>query len=913
MSHSLVLRVIIPVAVVLVLVISGLIAAMTWLSMQDARTNLGERAKLTALGLANGLAPLAWSVDWDGVQRELVSLRADPDYAGSIVWDESNKVVGQDGSADLGGRDIVGETSDINYIDDNGVAHLVGRVAVSLKTDRAEARMIPRLSGIAVGGFLALLITCGVLVYIVRGFIQPINALTSVMTGLAEGDVDIPIPAIDRPDEIGRMASATEVFKRNTLALIAGEARYRELLENLMEGVFQTTPEGRLLSANSAMVDILGWHSAEEMVATITDIAGQIYVHRSRRAELLRLVREKGGVRGFEASLRRKDGSRIEVLLSCRGVVAGGDFVGLEGTMVDITERKRVEQQLSIAATAFDSQEGMMVTDEHSVILRVNRAFLKASGYKASEVVGQTPRLFKSGRQNADFYRAMWKTIKRAGIWQGEMWNRRKNGEEYLVWLTISAVKGTDGVVTHYVGTQFDITERKEAEEKIQHLAFFDQLTGLPNRTLLLDRMRQAMTASERNANHGALLFIDLDNFKTLNDTLGHDMGDLLLKRVAELLRDCVRAGDTVARFGGDEFLLMLEGLSSNATDAAAHVDVVGEKIVAALNKPVLLNNTPFHCTPSIGVTLFKGQTASVEDLLKQADLAMYKSKAAGRNTIRFFDPGMEAAVMKRASLEADLRDAVEQKLLQVHFQPQVVGDGRVTGGEVLARWPHPIRGMVSPAEFIPLAEETGLILPLGLWVLETACSQLALWAEDPATAHLTLAVNVSARQFLQTDFVDQVSTILKNANANPKQLKLELTESLLVDNMQDVVEKMFALKASGVGFSLDDFGTGYSSLAYLKRLPLDQLKIDQSFVRDVLVDSNDAVIAKTVVALAQSFGLGVIAEGVETEAQRDFLASVGCQAYQGYFFSRPLPLADFERFVRDAGVPSAARLIVSS
>ncbi len=564
-------------------------------------------------------------------------------------------------------------------------------------------------------------------------------------------------------------------------------------------------------------------------------------------------------------------------------------------------QNKAANAELAIAATAFNSQEGMVVTDANSIILRVNQAFVASSGYAAAEVVGQNPRLLKSGRHDAEFYRAMWESVSASGMWQGEIWNRRKTGEDYLAWLTISAVKNSDGAVTNYVGTQFDITERKKAQERIQNLAFFDQLTGLPNRTLLLDRLKQAMTASARNGSHCALLLADLDDFKTINDILGHEMGDFVLRQVAQRLTECVRAEDSVSRLGGDEFILMLVGLSDNETEAASQVEAVSETVLAALNRPHQINDLPRHCTPSIGITLFKGHASSAENILKQADMAMYRAKAAGRNTIRFFDPEMETVVMARAAMEADLREAIRQNQFLLHYQPQVVGSGRVTGAEALVRWQHPKRGMVSPGQFIPLAEETGLILSLGAWVLESACRQLADWARRPEMADLTIAVNVSARQFRQPDFVDTVLETIKITGANPQRLKLELTESMLVDNIQDIIEKMFSLKGRGVGFSLDDFGTGYSSLSYLKRLPLDQLKIDQSFVRDVLVDPNDASIARTIVSLAQSLGLGVIAEGVETAEQRDFLANSGCHAYQGYFFSRPLPLADFEWFVRQS------------
>jgi diguanylate cyclase (GGDEF)-like protein len=392
------------------------------------------------------------------------------------------------------------------------------------------------------------------------------------------------------------------------------------------------------------------------------------------------------------------------------------------------------------------------------------------------------------------------------------------------------------------------------------------------------------------------LLFIDLDNFKTLNDTLGHDKGDLLLQQVARRLTACVREGDTVARLGGDEFMVILEDLSKRAHEAAAQTETIGEKILYALNLPYDLSGHEFHSTPSIGVALFTNHQNSIDELMKRADLAMYQAKAAGRNTLRFFDPEMQAVVNARAGLEKDLRNGLQQNQLRLYYQAQVDSKGTLTGAEALVRWQHPERGLVSPAEFIPLAEETGLILPLGHWVLETACHQLASWAAAENTSRLTIAVNVSARQLHQADFVAQVMAVLKATGASPHALKLELTESLLLDDIEEIILKMAELKAMGVGFSLDDFGTGYSSLSYLKRLPLDQLKIDQSFVRDLLTDPNDAAIARTVIALTQSFGLSVIAEGVETAEQRDFLASQGCHAYQGYFFGRPLPLADFER-----------------
>ena len=581
-------------------------------------------------------------------------------------------------------------------------------------------------------------------------------------------------------------------------------------------------------------------------------------------------------------------------------VAAAGSLliVASAAVVAHLRESRRMESEQRIAATAFESQQGMMVTDAKQIILQVNKAFTTLTGYTLQEVVGKTPRLLQSGRHNTDFYRAMWDQLDRTGAWEGEIWSRRKSGEVYPEWLLITAVKDSDGQVTHYIGALSDITSRKEAEHEINNLAFFDPLTTLPNRRLLLDRLKQAMASSLRSGKFGALLFIDLDNFKDLNDNRGHHIGDLLLQQVAKRLSAGTREGDTTARLGGDEFVVMLEDLSSVRQEAADHARVVGEKVLASLNQPYHLANSIHHSTPSIGVALFGEQQGNIDELLKRADLAMYQAKAQGRNTLRFFDPEMQAVVVARAALEDDLRVAIHAGQFTLAYQAQVQQDGKIMGAEVLLRWQHPSRAAVSPAEFIPLAEETGLIVPLGHWVLETACVQLAIWSQHVTTRELNISVNVSARQFRHPDFVDQVMAVLEHTHANPHRLKLELTESLLVNDVEDIISKMNALKAQGVGFSLDDFGTGYSSLSYLKRLPLDQLKIDQGFVRNILSDPNDAAIARMVIALAESLGLAVIAEGVEQVAQRDFLARLGCYSFQGYLYGRPLPLEQFEKLL---------------
>lgn len=483
------------------------------------------------------------------------------------------------------------------------------------------------------------------------------------------------------------------------------------------------------------------------------------------------------------------------------------------------------------------------------------------------------------------------------GVYEDELSLQRSDGSAFWARLRGSMLASANPAAGS-LWVIDDITRRKEAENEINRLAFYDPLTRLPNRRLLRERLKQALISSARSEKVGALLFIDLDNFKTLNDSLGHDTGDLLLQQVAQRLTDCVRGDDTVSRLGGDEFVVMLEELSETQVDAANQAENVGEKILAALNETYGFANTEYHSTASIGITLFEDNRESIEELLKRADLAMYQAKAAGRNTLRFFNPEMQAAVAERAALENSLHEAIVKEQFLLHYQPQVGGDGQVTGVEVLLRWNHPERGMIAPTGFIPLAEETGLILPLGHWVLKTACAQVAAWATRPEMSHLSVAINVSARQFHRDDFVAQVLAVIGQTGADPSRIKLELTESLLVANVEDVIDKMNALKKVGIGFSLDDFGTGYSSLSYLKRLPLDQLKIDQAFVRDILQDSDDVAIAKMIVVLAESLNLSVIAEGVETEAQREFLARQGCHAYQGYLFSRPVPVQELERLL---------------
>jgi diguanylate cyclase (GGDEF)-like protein/PAS domain S-box-containing protein len=531
-------------------------------------------------------------------------------------------------------------------------------------------------------------------------------------------------------------------------------------------------------------------------------------------------------------------------------------------------------------------------------IVFVNQAFERLTGYTREEVIGKTPRILQGENTQKSELERIRNALKRWEPVRSEVINYKKNGEEIWLDLNIVPLADANGWYTHWVAVERDITERKRSEQEIQHLAFYDPLTKLPNRQLLMDRLEQQLTSSGRTALCGALLFIDLDNFKILNDSHGHDLGDLLLKQVAQRIVDAVRASDTVARLGGDEFVVILENLSADEAEAATQSQNVAEKILHSFTEPFHLPGLEHHTTPSIGIASFGGQRVTVEELLKHADLAMYQAKAAGRNTFRFFNPEMQAMISARIALEEDLRQAIRNQELFLVYQPQVDQSGAVIGLEALLRWQHPTKGMIPPMHFIPLAEDTGLILPIGRMILDIACRQIRQWASVPYARHLEISVNVSARQFRQVDFAEQVFDALQTAGAEPGRLNLELTESLLVENVEDIIDKMMRLKEGGVGFSLDDFGTGYSSLSYLKRLPLEQLKIDQSFVRDILTDPNDAAIVRTIIALGQSLGLSVIAEGVENEAQRDFLYDNGCTSYQGYFFSKPMVIADVEEYL---------------
>ena len=697
----------------------------------------------------------------------------------------------------------------------------------------------------------------------------------------------------DRGIVTGLIPTAVDISKRKQAELLS--RRHKMMIDQAYDVFMVVDLAGNVVEVNFAFTLMTGFAGAEAEKMHVSQIDAN-EDGKAVQEHMAQIIVQ--GHHTFETQFRHKDGPLIDVEVS---VTFMGETQQFFSVVRDITEQKKVEEERRIASATFETHDAIMVTDADANILRVNKAFQRITGYSAQEVIGENPRILKSGRHDPAFYQDMWQHLMADGMWQGEVWDRRKSGQIYPKWASITALKNASGQITEYVSIFRDITDSKQAEDEIRNLAFYDSLTSLPNRRLLLDRFQVALAASERNGQYGAVLFLDMDRFKVLNDTLGHNCGDQMLIEVADRIRYSVRDVDTVARLGGDEFVVVFENLGLGLAEASQKVAQIAEKIRTALVVPFMIQGHMHHSSPSIGVCLFQGQAVSADHLLKHADTAMYLAKNSGRNTVRFFDPTLQQAAEARATLESELRQAVAGQQFSLYYQVQFAEGNRPIGAEALIRWHHPTRGVVSPLEFIPLAEESSLILDIGNWVLSAACEQLAKWSRTPSTRHLVLAVNVSGKQFRSSDFVAYVQSLILHHRITPCLLKLELTESVILDDISDVVGKMCDLKNLGVQLSLDDFGTGYSSLSYLKRLPLDQIKIDRSFIRDVVIDGNDALMVKAIIDMAKNFHMHVIAEGVENQEQLSFLEVNGCKNFQGYFFSEPIPLDQFERLILNA------------
>lgn len=679
--------------------------------------------------------------------------------------------------------------------------------------------------------------------------------------------------------------------------------RNRLLMRTATDGLHILDSNGYIVEASDSFARLLGY-SAQEMEG----------MHISAWDDKWNLEgswNKRHGVEGrskvYEANYRRKNGLPLAVeVFSSTASFNGRRYVS--SSAHDVSGRKRDEHELRVAAAAFEAKQCMFITDAVRRVVKVNLAFSQQTGFEPPETIGKLPPIFRSTLYDDDHFVDIWKETRENGFWSGELLNRRKDGTIYPVRFSLTVVHRADGAISSYVGTEVDITAEKEAEKHITRLAYYDVLTGLPNRRLLQERLAHSIVLSKRTGCLGALLFIDLDNFKQLNDDAGHEVGDMLLIQVANRLSAGLRDADTVARLGGDEFVVVLENLADEAFVAARLAETVSAKILAELNAPYELAGHEHHCTPSIGFTLFGEREENVDELIKRADLAMYHAKAMGRNAIRFFDLEMRRSLKDRATRIDEIKRGLKHHEFELYYQPQISMNGLIFGAEALARWRHPLLGLIMPLEFIPLSEEVGLIVELGEMLLKSACTQLVVWSQMPGLADTCISVNVSARQFRQRDFVERVMDTVTLTGADPSKLTLEITESVLMDNIEDTIATMDALRSEGIHFSLDDFGIGYSSLSYLKLLPFDQLKIDRAFVTDILTNPKDAAIAATIISLGKNLSLDVVAEGVESNEQRECLSVFGCHAYQGYLISEALSPLQYQSFVlnRQAGPPGA-------
>ena len=743
-----------------------------------------------------------------------------------------------------------------------------------------------------------------------RSITEPIAQAVQLAQQVACGDLRGG-PQVRGHDEMAHLLRSLLDMNASLVSL-----RMHALLDVAIDAVVQFDAQGTITGWNTQAAQCFGWSQDDAMGKHVQALLFPTsHHHRSLQgsADHWWIGAPQALNTRLEVQAVHRDGREvpIELVVTANETPQGTGYMAF---VRDISLRRRAEADSRIAALAFESLEAMVVTDVAGVILKVNQAFTQITGYCKEEVIGKTSPIFRSGSAYASRFHLPRETLHHQRLWQGEVSDRRKNGDDYATWLRLTAVVDQDDVVTHYVIAFVDITENKQYQERIHGLSYVDTLTGLPNRRALGDRLSQVLSGSERRADFGAVLLVDLDNFKLLNDARGREQGDLMLQQVALRIKCKLHADDLLARVDGDSFAIVLSGLAAQSHHSASKARQVAEQIRVALGEPFETNESNHCISSSIGICLFSGSATAADVLMEHAEVAMYKAKHDGRNCIRFYDPATQAALEQRFNLIAMLHKALPTEL-RLYYQVQVDNTGSPMGAETLVRWQHPKMGLISPAMFIPLAEETGLILPIGAWVLNAACEQLARWALDPATCHLKLAVNVSARQFLEADFANGVLEALARSGANPGRLKLELTESVMVNDADSVIEKMLHLTQHGVRFSLDDFGTGYSSLAYLKRLPLEQLKIDQSFVRNLLRDANDTAIVRAVINLGQSLGLQVIAEGVETVAQRDALLAYGCGHFQGYLFGKPQPSAQFEATVRQrlGGLESATARVHSS
>ncbi|MEW6313352.1 MAG: EAL domain-containing protein [Pseudomonadota bacterium] len=711
---------------------------------------------------------------------------------------------------------------------------------------------------------------------------------------LATGDFNI-TTGITGKDEIGRLGQAFDALSQQMEYTTQSLNKLSYAVEQSANSVIITDHQGTIEYVNPCFCQTTGY-TLQEILHRNPRILKSDHTDPATYQQMWETIASGKNWQG-EFQNKRKNGSLYWDYATISPILDdSGNITHYVSIQQDITQRKHAEEQLRLGASVFEnSGEAIMITDANNNIVSVNQAFTEITGYLPDEVIGRNPRLLRSSHMNRDFYREMWDALKSSGRWSGEIYDRRKSGEIYPEWLTITAVKDQTGSITHFIAIFSDITERKATEEKLRHMAQHDFLTNLPNRILLFDRLLQAIAQAERHGTQVALMFLDLDRFKNINDSLGHEVGDQLLLQVSQRLQNCVRSSDTISRQGGDEFLIMLPEIEN--AEAAAHV---ASKLLESMSMPFHIGDSEIHLTISIGISIYPDDGKDITTLIKQADTAMYHAKENGRDNYQFFAQEMTVRATERLSLESKLRRALERGEFLLHYQPQVdIPSGHIIGVEALIRWSHPEMGMISPARFIPVAEDSGLIVPIGEWVMHEACRQNRAW-QDAGLPKLSVSVNLSALQFRNKNLPRTVTHALEQAQLDPSCLELEITESIIMQGAEKTISALQELKNMGIKLSIDDFGTGYSSLNYLRRFPIDRLKIDQSFIRDITHNPDDAAIIRAIISLGKSLKLKIIAEGVETREQLAFLQNHDCDELQGYYFSRPLPAEECAQMLRE-------------
>ena len=860
---------------------------------QSGRRSLAERASLLVSIQAQALSVPVWNLDYDQLGAALDALMADPDFVAASVVRPDGSVLAQRHLHPSNVQDampiVVGR--DITYRS-HGAVRTLGTLHLSLSTVRLEAtlRNASRLEALASSVMLGLLLL--ILFLALRQIVRPLDRLAVALTRLAGGDRDTPIPASDRDDEVGAVARALEVFRDTAFRLVKAEGTYRALFDSASLGVVGVDAAGHVHSINEAMLRVTGYTDAAALVARMQDDGTAFYVQPGRRAELYAIMRDGNGFVGENADIRRGDGTIALMSVTGRAVRdESGRVLGYTGTFEDITDRqrRREEEQLRLRAAMECASDAILIVESQGSVLFVNPAFERLFGYsrEAFSSLGGLPAVLLDPAAAAEVSTA----LRNGDAWQNEADIRVADGRALPLLIRASTIRDGQGASCGCVVICTDLSDRRQAEARIQYMAHYDWLTGLPNRVLFRERLGLALAQALREGTAFAILCMDLDRFKAVNDTLGHAAGDRLLQLVGARLQGAVREDDTVARVGGDEFIVIQQGLRHPHQAVA-----LAERLIRDLSQPFDLNGRDAQIGASVGIALGPLHGNDPDRLLGFADLALYEAKTHGRGQVRLFTPDMDQMLRRRTELEQDLRNAVVKQRLYLHFQPQYrLADGALLGAEALLRWTDTARGVVSPSAFIPIAEETGLIHPIGQFVLQTACREAASWPNP-----LRVAVNVSPAQFHAGDLIATVTRILRETGLAPGRLELEITEGVMLQDTEATRSTLLGLKALGVRITLDDFGTGYSSLSYLRRMPFDKIKIDRSFVTALGQDEAAAALVRSIIALAKGLGLETNAEGVETAQQARLLREEGCGEVQGFHFGRPMPADDFLRLQPD-------------